>query len=343
MNKLRLFITLVFACAILVMVQGAAADTPPDILDDYSIAVTPQPDGSLVMSYTLQKYCAYSDWPSDVPYLQVGVPNGNFSISEWGPKSGPNMVVDAEPVTSGGSFVQLDFDGDNLPKNGDCFDLNFTIVQNAMSYPDEDNNQVTMKFIPSGWSFPIQVKRLTITWAIPEDSSLLKVTDPSPMGTDGSSMIWTWNSPVMNSSGMFGDYFVKLAYDPSTFQLSDEAKASSDSGNGGGGSAAGIVVLVIIVVILVVILFVALWLAEEGSGGGGGYYGGGGGGLGSGHFGGGGLGSGGGGSSCACAGCACACACAGGGRVGCSRKGIGIKCLPKVIKEAEAQDEGKDS
>ena len=322
------------------------ADTPADILGSYTIAISPQPDGTLVMNYTLQHYCTYSDWPSDTPYLQIGVPNGEFSISDWGLKDGKNKVTNAESITSGGSFVQLDFDGSNLPKNGDCFDLNFSIVQNKMAYPDDTNNQVTFKFIPAGWSFPIQVKTLTVTWALPSDQSLLKVIEPNPMSTDGTNMIWQWASPAMSSSGMFSDYAVKIAYDKTAFTLSDAATTKSDSGNGGSSQGLPLIVwiVIIVVVVLIVVFLVSVMSDGDGYGGGGGggiggiFLGGGGSSGGGGHSGGGGLGSGGGGSSCACAGCACACACAGGGKVGCSRKGIGIACLPKVIKEEEHED-----
>jgi hypothetical protein len=356
------------------------ADAPPDILDSYTIAIAPNADGSLAMNYTLTNYCAKSDWPGEYPYLQVGVPNGNFSISDWGPKDGQDKVVNAEKVTSGGSFVQLDFDRGNLPKNGDCFDLYFAIVQSKMAYPDTGNGTVTFKFIPSGWNFPINVNTLIVTWALPSDPSLVKLTEPAPASTDATTMAWKWTNPAMNSSGMFADSAIKIAYDKSAFTL--PAAAATETSPSTGSGVSNLVIGVILVLVLLVFIVVVCWVlfgssSDDGYTSGGGYssvdtspsY------IptytpsesrssspsrrsestessspseshdsGSSHssFGGGFGGSSGHSSSCACAShCACACACAGGARVGCSRKAIGIACLSKVISSI-SDEQSKD-
>lgn len=357
MNKFRLLL----AISLLVALLGAAsitarADTPADVLDTYQIQIAPQNDGSLAITIDLKNYCTNSDWPGDQPYLQIGVPNEKFTITDFGPKDGPHPIVKAEPILSGGSFAQLDFDPGSLPKNGDCFDLHVAVLQSQMAYPDSTNNQVTFKYIAPGWTFPIEVKNLTISWAKPTDESLIKVTEPSPTSTDGTNLIWTWPNPVMNSMNMFGDYAVKMAYQTTAFALStdsqtsvnpDAAPAAPSGGGGGSGGPDGGTVLIIIIVVIVIILLLLFFIGMFGDSDGGGSYGGGGGifssggGGGGGHSGGGGLGGGGGGFSCACAGCACACACAGGGKVGCSLKRIGIKvgCLVHVLKKEHKENE----
>ena len=318
------------------------ADVPPDVLDSYTITITPQADGQLQMVYNLKHYCTYSDWPGDKPYLQIGVPNTTFTITDFGPSEGEFKPVKAEPLTSDGSYVQMDFDSNHLPKNGNCFDLNFSITQGKMAYPTTDSKEITYKFTPSGWTFPITVKQLTVSWAVPSDASLLKLTDPVTTGKTDTALIWQWNNPVMNGSGMFADYSVKLVYDQSAFQLTDTSTSQSSDSNGGSGGISGGTILVIIIVVVVVILLLVVFVgvfSDDGYGGGGGIILGGG--SGGGHSGGGGLGGSGGGYSCACAGCACACACAGGGKVGCSRKFIGIACLQKVIARLGGKDEAQ--
>ena len=335
-----------FTCLILLagLLTTPAYAQAADILDTYSVAIAPQSDGTLVMTYTLEHYCTYSDWPADQPYLQVGVPNGNFSITDWGPREGAHRVVNAEAAA--GSLVQLNFDRSQLPRNGDCFDLYFTVTQGKMAYPDPETGNVTFKFIPAGWTFPIEVRRLTVTWAMPGDPALLKFSEPNPTGTDGAQMTWQWNNPAMNSASMFSGATIELAYDAAAFKLSEEATTPSEGGNEQLVISVGCVTLIIIVVAIVLLLILLIALAEGGFGGGrrrrysrGALWGGGG--LGSGSRSGGGRARSGGGlggssghsSGCACAGCACACACAGGGKVGCSRKGIGIHCLARVINE----------
>lgn len=335
---LSIGMAIVFVGALFVPVAVFAAGDPPDQLESYTISVTPQVDGVLLMDYRLDNYCVAIDkWPSDEPYLQIGVPNGNFTISDWGPKEGKNRVVDAKALTSGGSFVQLDFDKGSLPKKGDCFSLFFSIAQNKMAYPDPENENVTFKFIPAGWKFPIQVKSLTLKWMLPADPAMVKLTEPAPMVVDSTAMIWRWNNPPMNASGMFSDASVKFAYDKAAFTLSESATTNTDSGNGGSGNLGSLCLTIfIVVVVVVVVIWILLAIAESINSGdslgtsfitvadnfsevlssGDGFGGS------TGHS-----------SGCACAGCACACACAGGGRVGCSRKAIGIQCLEDVVKE----------
>lgn len=347
----RIFLALIFMATLggMFVVSkpvSVKADTVPDILGSYSISITPQSDGTLLMKYSLQDYCVKIDvWPSDQPYLQVGVPNDGFSVVKGSVSADGIKVTQAEEITDSGDFVQLDFDSGHLPKKGDCFNLGFSIIQGQMAYSDSTNNQTTFKFIAGGWDFPITVKTLTITWALPTPTSLLKVATPKPMSTsaDGKNMVWTWNSPAMASDHKFDDYSVGLAYDPTAFQLSDTAKTTNSSGNGGSGGS-GIIILIVVIVVIVLVVVVVAVMASDGDGYGGGGIGIFGGGGGGGHSGGGGLGGGGGGYSCACAGCACACACAGGGRVGCGRKGIGVRCFMKIFKKTEEEhEEEKDT
>jgi hypothetical protein len=293
------------------------ANTAPDVLAHYTIAITPQADGTLVMDYTLDGYRAGSDWPSNEPYLQIGVPNGSFSITDWG-SNGTANVSGVEPVDSNGSFVQFNFA--SLPRTGDVFGLHFTISQGQMANPDTSNSLVTFNFIPAGWTFPITVNELTVTWANPSTPSLLKSVQPAP-GQGSNVMTWNWRSPAIDSSGMFSSNAVELAYDSSAFALSDAAIAQTGSNNGPSGGLGGYIIVLFLIAGLIA-LANKLMAGDSYEGGAGirpgqagymGYRG---------------------GCACACAGCACACACAcaGGGKVGCSRKAIGIACLPNAIR-----------
>lgn len=243
-------------CAPLTVV---AADIPPDQLESYTISVTPQADGSLVMSYALYNYCAKSDWPSDIPYLQVGVPNGNFIISEFGPKDGVIKVVNAEKIVSGGTFVQLDFDASNLPKDGDCFNLNFSIVQGRMAYSSPESGDITFELIPAGWDFPIQVKTLTLNWATAPDIALIKLTDPAPAATDSVNMVWQWNNPQSDASGMFRGATIKLVYGNEAFTLpADTPTAQSNNGGTVEPINAGLFLVVVLAVVVFVIVAAAV-------------------------------------------------------------------------------------
>ena len=283
------------------------------------------------------------------------------------------MVVSAEPVNSGGTFVQMNFDRGNLPKNGNCFNLHFTIIQNKMAYTNDSDGTVTFKFIPAGWNFPIVVNTLTVLWTLPSDPTIIKLTDPAPSDSDAANVVWQWVNPPMNSAGMFDGATIRLAYDKSAFVLPADSSQDGVPTNDGGGNVSGGTILLIVLVVGIVFIVIGCWLysnvSDDSYTKGSGYtptyvpsttyrpstshsstsrpstsrpasrptpsyhppsspppsHSSSSGGFGSstGHS-----------SSCACAShCACACACAGGGRVGCSRKAIGIACLKQVIAE----------
>lgn len=343
--KSRVFTFLVLAFFLLggllmTTATKVAADPPPDILDAFAITVFPQTDGMLNMTYLLKNYCTKSDWPSDQPYLQIGIPNENFTLVENSILAKGVAFTKPETIKEiGATFVQLDFDEAKLPKKDDCFDLGFSIVQGKMAFPDpQDATHVTFKYIPPSWDFDIQVKKLIVTWALPADPSLVKLADPKPV-MDAMNMTWSWDNPSKDSNNMYDVATIKLAYDKSAFTLSDAATTDTEpytlSLSGFWGSTCCWVIFWILLVILV-IWILAAWARSADSGDG----------FGTSFVGvagdfadavveaGGSGGSSGGSSGCA-SGCACACACAGGGKVGCMLKYIGIKmgCLQKVIEE----------
>lgn len=341
--SLMLALTLV----LLIVVPVFAAE--PDVIGEYAITVTPQSNGNLEMAYSFSNYCATTDFPSDIQGLEVGVPNSHFTIKDFGPKG---WVTDARPKTSGGSWVRLDFA--KLPKKGDCFNLNFTIVQEQMA--NLQGEEVTFKLTP-GWFDFATIKKLKITWMLPTDASLVHKMDPEAVRT-GNQAVWTKENLAPNQK-----FTVSLVYAKTAFPELSTSVPVETGGETGGGLGAGWIILIIIAIIIIVIV-VIFWIGNDSYGGGytssqggsdhttstiGAYTtprteshttgsishtggstsssrprSGGGGGSFSGR-----------GSSCACvSSCACACACAGGGRVGCSLKKIGadISCLLKRRK-----------
>lgn len=302
---------LLFVLLVSFMIAGwpAQAGGPPDKINSYVVSVTPQPDGTLQMRYEFD-YLATTDFPKDIQYLEVGVPNTNFKILECGPKE---WVTGAKAITSGKSQVHLDFA--RLPKAGDKFQFYFVINQGNMAYPAGED--ISFKFVP-GWFDFAEIEELRVSWVLPSDNSLVKKLDPPPAIRDGNQVVWVTKKMVPNQKADP----ITLIYVKSAFPGLKEVKQGESS----GGIPTRVIVL--IVVIVVIIVFVVIFVVCDDGYGGGGYAGGyhsGGGGGGGGRGGGGGGGFSGRGSSCACvSSCACACACAGGGRVGCSERGFEI-------------------
>lgn len=345
---MRRFTNLLFIGLLLAMFAispiRASAQTPPDVIRQYTITVTPRSDGTLDMKYEFD-YCATTEFPSGSAYLEIGVPNRQFEITDYGPK---DWVSGANAKTSGGSWVHLDFAG--LPRAGQCFMFNFTIHQSAMAHSSGDD--VAFQFIP-GWFDFAKIEKLTILWVLPSDVSMVKTLDPQPARQEDSRAVWEAQNLEPNQKFTINLTVAKAAFPDLNVEAAEQP--ASPAGTEGGGGDVLLVLCVVLVVILVVIVLVAVLMGESsGSYSTGGYVGGytsGGGyrgglsssssssgsrsGSSSSRSSGGSGSYSGRGSSCACVSCACACACAGGGRAGCDQKGFDIRRFLKPWKKHE--------
>jgi hypothetical protein len=233
----------VFACV--AAPAAMSAEVPPDVLDSYEIAIAPQSDGTLAIDYTLTGYHPMSEWPSDQPYLQVGIPNGYFKISSW--KAGGANVSSVTPLTGSPSLAQFNFS--SLPRVGDSFDLRFSVSVGHMAF--SNGSETSFEFIPSGWTFPITVKRMTVSWQNPSGATPL-LTQPDPT-TTGGAMTWTWDTPKADGSGMFRGNTISIAYPTSVFSISGDTVVpdngptydNSGSSSGSGWDPFGVIVTII--------------------------------------------------------------------------------------------------
>ncbi len=315
-KRMFVLVLVLAASALFAPVNTVIAAGPPDTINSYVVTVTPQSDGTLIMKYEFD-YTAVTDFPSGGAYLEVGVPNKDFTIQkDFGPTP---FVKTAFAKTSGGSWVRLEFD--HLPKAGENFKLNFTIRQASMAYSLGDD--ATFMFTP-GWFDFAQITLLRIVWTVPTDASLISKLSPPPVKQSEGQVVWEATNLAPNAKFPVTIYVAKKAFD--NLKAIEAPPPPAPGTDSGGGTSIGEVLfwLFVIVIVIIVVLFLLYGLSELGGGGGysggiGGYGGGGGGGGGGGSIfggGGGGFSGGGGGSS----GCACACACAGGGRAGCGKR-----------------------
>jgi hypothetical protein len=225
----------------------ALAAGPPDEIGEYQVAVTPEADGTLLMHYNFSNYCARTDFPSDTQYLEVGVPNGDFTIVDYGPK---DWVTGAQARTSDGSWVRLNFA--RLPKTNDCFNAGFTIRQRAMAYAQ--GNDVSFQFTP-GWFDFATIKKLTITWTLPGNAALVRSLEPQPATTDDSQAVWRTGNLAPNQQYPLSLLIGRAAYPRFTGSPSTTTRSESPIGVGGDSgplnvatwlvlSALGVVVLI---------------------------------------------------------------------------------------------------
>ncbi|QUH26385.1 hypothetical protein [Serpentinicella alkaliphila] len=72
----RLLITIFVFLLLTLQVVSA---TPPDIIHEMLVKITPNTDGSLNISYEFD-YEATTDFPPNIQYLQIGVANSDFTL-----------------------------------------------------------------------------------------------------------------------------------------------------------------------------------------------------------------------------------------------------------------------
>jgi hypothetical protein len=175
----RLSALLIIALLLVCSVIPAAAATPPDIIHQMTVTLTPQPDGSFNINYKMD-YEATTDFPADIQYLEVGVPNPDFVLLDYSPSP---LLSGASENTNGGSWVHLDFT--KLPKAGDRFQLDFTIMQRSLL--NSADNNVSFQFRP-GWFDFAEIKEMKVVL----DTSPLQSPEfiPQPDETGSGQAIW---------------------------------------------------------------------------------------------------------------------------------------------------------
>jgi hypothetical protein len=361
-----LVLILVFGLAFAIMPIGVVLAEGTDIIKSYSIEISPQSDGSLINTYSLD-WCVISDAAGPLSWFYVGMPNEHFQILSF---NGNAAYV--EPENDGFEY-RMRIDLDQEANAGECVAVSVRVHQLNLAYLDEEAGEISYQFTP-GWFDDIPVELLRLTWQLlVEDATLLQSFNPQPLSQDDAQAIW-------ETSLQPGEKFtVDAIYDQTAFpdftpdqrssilkdvpgsdQSSRPAAASESEGmspvqNPSSSrsplpilmSTCSCVFIVLLIIFLIVLLVIVNNVRKSFRRGG--------------YFGnyrryresqdrgggiyripipprggssrttkrsGGGSGKfGGRGSSCACVSSGCACACAGGGRAGCSRKGFDVSEL----------------
>lgn len=319
MKPIKILIHLILIIILLTFVSmPVTAATPPDIIHQMTVTITPQSNGSLNIKYELD-YEATTDFPTDIQYLEVGVPNSDFTLLGYG--HGPSSLIsNGHENKNGTSQVHLDFI--SLPKAGDRFSLDFTILQRSMVYDAGDN--VSFQFRPGWFDFAVIDEMRVI---VDTKDLINSQLDPVSDEMDGKQAIWITRSMDVNEkAGLVTvtcgrDSFPNMSNEIVKYDPSEGSYSSGESyqSQGPGINVGGILTFVFTGIIVVLSIIGrsgrgSYYAGRYGGGYRGGFFGG--------HstfHGGGGIGGGGGGH-----GCACACACAGGGRVGCSERGYQV-------------------
>jgi hypothetical protein len=237
MNKLM---TLLLAANLLSMGGHAfAEDTGTYRITNYRIGLTPRSDGTVAIDY-------YQKWlvtGGSVPWITVGTPNGNFTITGSGGAS-----INAEDASEGSwSGVRIDLDRDYRP--GESFEASFSIVQRGLFYAEE--RYYKLDFTP-GWydRAGVDTMRVGVKFFASLDSVAV---DPQPSLVSGDEMVW-------NRYGLgAGERFTMSVSFPMTLIPQGIAKGNL---KGGEDISAG-KGLVIFIVVGFIVFFVILSLLSS--------------------------------------------------------------------------------
>ena len=279
-----------------------SAATPPDIIHSMVVEITPQPDGSLTMVYSFD-YEATTDFPSDIQYLEIGVPNPDFTLQSYTPAS----LISKGHAKRGSKTSQVHLSFSQLPKAGDRFQFSFAIKQKSMIY--KSGEEVSFQFRP-GWFDFAAIKEVKVLI----DTSGLKQVNMKPTASETASGKAIWVTKNLKPDEKTKLITVTCARSSFPQLANRDIKETPSNSN-----------LFLAAICTLVVLIIAIRLVSKigrCNFAGGRYIGGDRVGFNlsqnvSSRSGGGGFGGGG----CACA---CACACAGGGRVGCSERGYQV-------------------
>ncbi|SYZ73425.1 conserved exported hypothetical protein [Candidatus Zixiibacteriota bacterium] len=302
---------LIFAVGLLFSIIAgpiSARDTGTYEILDYRVTLTPSSNGTVRIEY-------YQKWKvtgGHIPWITVGTSGGDFRIERFG--GAATQVSNASQGSWSG--VRLDLNQDY--REGETFEIDFTLAQNKLFYADKDNYK--LDFTP-GWYDRAAIDTLDVTVVFFADINTV-TAEPKPTNLAGNAM--SWRKTDLSRGKKLS---ISISIPKKIFPVGINQNRLKKEGGGDSGYSP---LIIFIFGFIVFFLIVALLSSKKKkySGGSifyGGIFGGRGGSSSGGSGGrstGGGGGFGGGGFSCACAcvSCACACACAGGGGAGCSRK-----------------------
>ena len=315
LKKVLLFIiTFLFG---IIISNTVFADT--DVINDYTITITPRSNGTLDITYHIEWEVLNSDSVGPLVDLYVGIPNEHVDSLKRLSTNIKQIKYVSSANGQKGDYIYLSFTDKYY--DGDIVEIDFSIHQSNMYLLS--NNVCTYNFTP-GWFNDVKIKKMKILW------SNENVVDSNASKKDNTNLIWE------KSLSKGEKIRINVEYNKSSFfGLDAENQYEEKNYNNSGESTKYYIACIVLFVFAIIVSMVTSSGRSYYSHRGFGYddddyyyrsrshhrsyrsssrpsR-----------------------SSCACvSSCACACACAGGGRAGCSKKElyhIKIKNLKQVL------------
>jgi hypothetical protein len=174
--KISLAVTLAIIMVFLFVSGRVLADTGTYKIDDYTVTLTPQPDGSVNIAY-------YQQWTvlsGNIPWITVGLPNTAYTITG----SGNNAANIRDDSGSGWDGVYIGLDKTYYPNQS--FAVSFTVNDRNLLTESADNWSIN--FTP-GWYDNATIGTMDINLVSPINPYEYTF-NPAPSSIIGNTITW---------------------------------------------------------------------------------------------------------------------------------------------------------
>jgi hypothetical protein len=174
--KISLAVTLAIIMVFLFVPGRVLADTGTYKIDDYTVTLTPQPDGSVNIAY-------YQQWTvlsGNIPWITIGLPNTAYTITG----SGNNAANIRDDSGSGWDGVYIGLDKTYYPNQS--FAVSFTVNDRNLLTESADNWSIN--FTP-GWYDNATIGTMDINLVSPINPYEYTF-NPAPSSIIGNTITW---------------------------------------------------------------------------------------------------------------------------------------------------------
>lgn len=152
-----LLLTLVFSFAILFNKTDAQAKKLDEILT-YSIIAEVNDDATVTLTYHIDWKVLDSSSEGPLEWVKIGIPNNKYKSY----RALSNTISKIAPLSSGGSWMRIDFDRKYYKDEVVSFD--FEVVQDYIYQMNYSNEGETVYQFTAGWFDNIDVDNFAILW-----------------------------------------------------------------------------------------------------------------------------------------------------------------------------------
>jgi hypothetical protein len=246
--------SLLLLCLVIWMLpmQSVLAQDPPDVVNTWTITITPNQDGTVIVKYDIE-YTAKTKFPDasfylDAPVLSYTLSNAGGSI--------------ASSYNPDGYHMRINFS--HIPTPEEHFSMFWEYTASGLANETQDGN-VGYEFKTTAMDFAV-IENLVIIWKIPDgNESLVTYTSNGASTADGS-VVWKFANLDRNATAAVQIAFAKSAFPGFTPEkpIVPSGQTVPQAGGSGGWGLLGVILIILLAIFGLVLLFAFLaWLFDN--------------------------------------------------------------------------------